>query len=112
MTSMVFAGTTPLEIHGPGGHVGFLEPLVGLGGFLLVVAMLILGFLLLRRYGLIPDQLIGTRRVSPEDSARTILAERMARGDVSTEEFMERASVLNWTPGSDLIPPAKRTRRR
>ena len=36
---------------------------------------------------------------SPEFEARKVLAERFARGDISSDEFMERASVLNWTPG-------------
>ena len=30
-----------------------------------------------------------------------MLAERFARGDITTDEFMEKASVLNWTPGTD-----------
>ena len=33
-----------------------------------------------------------------------MLAERFARGDIGSDEFMERASVLNWTPG---VEPAK-----
>jgi hypothetical protein len=37
----------------------------------------------------------------PEAEARRVLAERFARGDISTDEFMEKASVLNWTPGTD-----------
>ena len=37
----------------------------------------------------------------PEADARTILAERFARGDISSDEFLERASVLNWNPGAD-----------
>jgi hypothetical protein len=55
-----------------------------------------------------PEQLTFARRMSPEDHARQILAERLANGDVTTEEFMERASVLNWTPGSDLAATKKR----
>ena len=43
-------------------------------------------------------------RPSPEFEARRVLAERFARGDISSDEFMERASVLNWTPG---VEPAK-----
>ena len=43
-------------------------------------------------------------QTSPEFEARKVLAERFARGDISTDEFMERASVLNWTPG---VEPAK-----
>ena len=38
---------------------------------------------------------------SPEGEAKRVLAERFARGDITTDEFMEKASVLNWTPGSD-----------
>jgi putative membrane protein len=41
---------------------------------------------------------------SPEDDARRILADRFACGDISSDEFMERASILNWTPGSDIMP--------
>ena len=107
--------TVPLEIHGhEGGGAGFLEPLLGVGGFLLVVAVLLLAVMLLRRYGLIPDNLtLMGRRPSPEDNARHLLADRMARGEVSTEEFLERASVLNWTPGSDITSqPRKRYRGR
>ncbi|MDT0302208.1 SHOCT domain-containing protein [Streptomonospora wellingtoniae] len=36
----------------------------------------------------------------PEYAARRVLAERFARGDITVDEFLERASVLNWTPGS------------
>ena len=107
------AVTVPLEIHGhEGGGGGFLEPLLGFGGLLLLIALVFLGLVLLRRYGLIPDTLTLGRRPSPEDGARRLLAERMATGEVSTEEFMERASVLNWTPGSDVNPPVTRFRRR
>lgn len=38
---------------------------------------------------------------APEAEARKILAERFARGDITSDEFMERAAVLNWTPGID-----------
>jgi putative membrane protein len=38
---------------------------------------------------------------SPETEAKRVLAERFARGDITTDEFMEKASVLNWTPGTD-----------
>jgi len=40
-------------------------------------------------------------RGSPETEAKKVLAERFARGDITTDEFMEKASVLNWTPGTD-----------
>lgn len=47
------------------------------------------------------------RPASPEQEARRTLADRFARGDLSVEEFMERASALNWTPGSDEHPGRK-----
>lgn len=43
---------------------------------------------------------------APEQEARTTLANRLAQGDISTEEFLERAAVLNWTPGIHDGPPA------
>ncbi len=113
-TALIPAPTVlPLEIDGhEGGGDGFIEPLLGFGGFLLILALLILTVVLLRRYGLIPDQLPFTRRPAPEDSARQLLAERMAKGEVSTEEFLERASALNWTPGSDVKPSSRHRSRR
>ena len=44
------------------------------------------------------------RHGHPEREARSILAERFARGEINSDEFMERASVLNWTPG---VEPAE-----
>ena len=51
-------------------------------------------------------------RVSPEFEARKVLAERFARGDITTEEFMERASVLNWTPGVEPAKPKSSRRKK
>ena len=51
------------------------------------------------------------RRPSPEHEAREILATRFASGDLSSDEFLERASVLNWTPGVEPLP-VRRGRRR
>ena len=48
---------------------------------------------------------------APEDEAKRILADRFARGDLSTEEFMERASILNWTPGVEPLPVPRGKRR-
>jgi putative membrane protein len=48
----------------------------------------------------------------PEAEAKRILAERFARGDITSDEFMERASVLNWTPGSDSWDIRKGKKRR
>ena len=67
--------------------------------FLLVLLVLGTLFFLVRRGYLGPPPWAAHR--SPESEAKTILAELFARGDISSDEFMERASVLNWTPGSD-----------
>src|SRR4051812_9726371 len=103
MTSLV-----PLDLpndvaeHGGGVH-GFLEPLLGLGVLAIVLAVLVTAYVLLRNRGLLPPVgmpgFLGGSRTSPEDSAKQILAERFAHGDLSAEEFMERASSLNWIPG-------------
>ncbi len=45
-----------------------------------------------------------------EEQARQTLADRFARGDITVEEFMERASALNWTPGQDEGPRRSRGR--
>ena len=42
---------------------------------------------------------------SPELEARKVLADRFARGDIGSDEFMERASVLNWTLASSPRSP-------
>ena len=47
---------------------------------------------------------------SPELEARKVLADRFARGDIGSDEFMERASVLNWTPGVE--PEKSKSNRR
>ena len=49
---------------------------------------------------------------SDMDRARGILAERFARGDIASEEFMESASILNWTPGTEPLPSKPRKKRR
>lgn len=95
--------------HGMDGMDGAFSwfPFVGSMGMLLLLALLAVGTWWLWRQGKLPQL---TRRRSPEDAARVILAERYARGDMTTDEFMERASVLNWTPGNDALPPKPRTR--
>ena len=64
--------------------------------------LLVLGTLLflLLKHGQLGSATLASNR-SPEAEAKKILAERFARGDITSDEFMERASVLNWTPGSD-----------
>ena len=98
----------PADVAEHGGHGdGFLEPLLGLGTLALVLAVLVTAYLVLRSRGLLPAVTLPTfaRRGRPEDSAKQILAERFAHGDLSTEEFMDRASALNWTPGVEVICP-------
>ena len=46
----------------------------------------------------------GPFATSPEYEARKTLANRFANGDISPEEFLERAAALNWTPGVDHRP--------
>jgi putative membrane protein len=67
-----------------------------------LLMLLVLGtllFFLIRNGQFGPTSWASTR--SPEGEAKKILAERFARGDITTDEFMEKASVLNWTPGTD-----------
>ena len=76
--------------------------------FLLLVAGTVA--FLLKRGHLGPPPWV--RQAHPEREARSILAERFARGEISSDEFMERASVLNWTPGAEpTVPPRKKHRR-
>jgi uncharacterized membrane protein len=93
---------------GPGFHGGeesMFSILPFLGGFiLLVILLLALTTFLLWRHGKLPA--FGSRR--PEDEAKRILAERFAGGDISTDEFLERSSILNWTPGVDPSPSKRR----
>jgi putative membrane protein len=101
MTSLFFV---PLHSgFGPGGPPWAGSPLSLIGAFMgLLFLLLILGavFLLLRSGKFGPPPWVTSQR-SPETEAKRILSERFARGELSTDEFMERASVLNWTPGSD-----------
>ena len=94
--------------HGWGGHL-FLPFLGLLAIALTVLSLLALAYLL--RSGKLDLARFGRPR--PEDEAKRVLAERFAQGDLSPEEFMERASFLNWTPGVDAAAPALSwTRRR
>lgn len=80
-------------------------------GLLLLLAILGGTLFFLVRSGRIAAPPWASRR-PPELEARQILAERFARGDIGPDEFMERASVLNWTPGVETTPPQKRPRSR
>jgi putative membrane protein len=53
-------------------------------------------------------QLSPNRGRPADDQARQILAERFARGDISSEEFLERCATLNWTPGIDRPKPGRK----
>lgn len=99
----------PSDMHGPHGFDGGFSVLPFFGSFLLLLILVaaVTGFYLWR-HGRITLPSFATRR-SPEDQAKQILAERFARGDISTDDFMERSSILNWTPGSEAIP-ARRPR--
>jgi putative membrane protein len=77
-------------------------PVVGSLWLLTLLLLALAGWYLWRRGMLrLPDRRSAT---SPEDGAKQILADRFARGDISAEEFMERASYLNWTPGTRPEP--------
>ena len=94
-----------LPLHGGRGVRGLeessLAALPFLGGFMLLLLLLAgLTALYLWRSGKLAIPALG-RSGSPEQEARRILAERFARGDISTDDFLERASTLNWTPGVD-----------
>ena len=107
--------------HGPDGspftglaasHAPHLMLLPFFGGlmFLLLLLLTFATVAFLRRGGRLGAP-PWARRVTPESEARGILATRFATGDISSDEFLERASVLNWTPGLEPLP-VPRTRRR
>ena len=101
----------PLQGHGAHGMEGGLSLLPFLGSFLLLTILLAaIAGLYLWRQGKLTLPNLAARR-SPEDEAKHILADRFARGDISTDDFMERSSILNWTPGSDAMPARPRKRR-
>jgi len=86
-------------------------PLFGNFLVLLVILGLVLTGLYLWRTGRLPLGNLGRGR-SPEEDAKRILAERFARGDINSDEFMERSSILNWTPGVEPVPAQPRKKRR
>jgi putative membrane protein len=101
----------PTEMHGHHGFDGGFTLLPFFGGFLLLVLVAALaGFYLWRQGRLTLPSFAGRR--APEDEAKQILADRFARGDISTDDFMERSSILNWTPGSDTMPSRRPRKKR
>src|SRR3954453_20072778 len=92
--------------HDPDGweqHSVSMLPLLGNFLFLLVILALVLTGLYLWRTGRLPLGNLGRAR-SPEEEAKRILADRFAQGDISSDEFLERSSILNWTPGAQPLP--------
>ena len=87
---------SPVHLGGPPPFAPFLGALMFFLFLLLTAATL---FFLFRTGRIGPPPWAG--RGSPETEAKKVLAERFARGDITTDEFMEKASVLNWTPGTD-----------
>ena len=95
----------PRVPHGPHGwedHSLSVLPLIGNFVFLLLILALVATGVYLWRTGRLPLGNLG--RARPEEDAKRILADRFARGDISTDEFMERSSILNWTPGVEPVP--------
>ena len=78
----------------------------------LLFLLLVLGTLFyLRRTGQLGAMPWARQAKSPEHEAREILATRFATGDISSDEFLERASVLNWTPGVEPLPVPRKQKR-
>jgi putative membrane protein len=99
---------SPFGFRGDGGPGDAFSVLPIIGGALIAALLLLVGVLL---YRILKDrasrpELPGSG--SPDDEARRILAERFARSEISSDEFLERASILNWTPGSNVVPATSR----
>ena len=99
----------PRGPHGWEDHSFSVLPLIGNFVFLLLILALVATGLYLWRTGRLPLGNLG--RARPEEEAKRILAERFARGDIASDEFMERSSILNWTPGVEPVP-SKRGKKR
>jgi putative membrane protein len=84
---------------------------LGVPMFFLFLLLLGATFLFVRRGQFGPPPWVAARH-SPEAEAKRILAERFARGDIGSDDFLERASILNWTPGSDLLDRPRPKKRR
>lgn len=100
------------RFHGPHAVAEASFPILPLfGGVLLLVVLLALGSWLLWRRGILTLPRFAAES-APEDDAKRILADRFAHGDISGEEFIERASMLNWTPGVAASSTTSRRSRR
>ncbi|GAB3452086.1 hypothetical protein GCM10027570_29860 [Streptomonospora sediminis] len=92
----MFAGPPDRFHHGPP-----FPPLIGAAMLLFLLLLLgALAYLLFSRARGHRPPWAGGVSEPPEYDARKLLAERFARGDITADEFHERASVLNWTPGT------------
>jgi putative membrane protein len=97
---------TPRDL-GPGFHDhGAFFAFPFLAALLVLLALLTATVLHLARSGKL--QLGRSGRSQPEEDAKRVLAERFARGDIDGQEFMERSSLLNWTPGVEEPRPRPR----
>ena len=93
--------------HGHHEWVTLYDPLGLLGWVLLLIGLAVaVTALLLWRAGRL-RAMSGSR--SADEQARHVLAERFARSDISSEEFLERCATLNWTPGIEKPARGKRT---
>lgn len=83
------------------------------GGFMFLLFLIVVAtvFFLMRRGTFGPPPWSAVHR-APEADAKKILADRFANGEISAEDFMERASILNWTPGVEqtAVPARRRPR--
>ncbi|ASU86115.1 hypothetical protein CDO52_08480 [Nocardiopsis gilva YIM 90087] len=86
--------------HWGGGPPPFF-PAIGAAVFFLLFLLALAAFLFMARRGGGRPPWARSAPEPPETDAKRTLADRFARGDLTVEEFMERASVLNWTPGTD-----------
>ena len=98
----------PFGVRGDHGFGDSFSVLPLLGGAVLVALLLLLGTALYRAHQRRSAAPALPAAVTPDDEARRILAERFARSEISSDEFLERASILNWTPGSDQFSPRSR----
>lgn len=102
----------PFDDHGGpfwAADVPFFAPFLGGLMFLLFLTLVALTAFALVRSGRLGAPPWVRNLGGPEREARSILAERFARGEIEVDEFMERASVLNWTPG---VEPAEAPKKR